>query len=690
MKKLDPRLRIVVEKFEKVSPVPASYARRIGAESLEQSSRLELIVQCDLDGFVRLRDEGVSLRSWVAGVAVADVAIGHLNRLASEECITRIEASRPVFTDLDLSRQAINAPRPATAPYLLAQGSPCESTAAVAIIDSGVDVTHRRLRDLSGRSRVSMLWDQRASRHEHDEHDVPYGKAFDNRMLTEIIFDEPADTRPTDALVDLVHGTHVAGVAAGSLLDAHDSHFGVAPNACVLAVALAGRNGSALSRTPQLVDALHFVMETIGREPVVVNLSLSTTGGGRGGESPIEVALDALTRLSGVAVVCSAGNERESRLHAGGLIGRRATIDIPFDVPLGGSSDEVIELWIGNGIDVSVAVRSPAGETAAKGVRSGERRSASTPIGNHVVVMFDDDGASSSGDRRCFIFLLAGGAAALECGKWHITLRSGRTGPKATRWDAWIDRTAFSTEVTQTRFDETVCDTSRTLSSLATASGVIAVGSFASRSLGNASLGNASSFSSEGPSRRADAKPDIYAPGEIVVAAAPRGTETIRYPYSESLTLMAGTSVAAAHAAGAAALLLGAHPHLSGDQVRGLLIRSARQGIRRAADSTIDHILDVDAALHLAAIESSGSVVEPPSNNRPVSGKATRTHARSESEATKPDRSAPANRHSAPERSKPTRRQPRKTVPDAALAHSSAATSTRLTKQHPVKPRRKR
>jgi predicted flap endonuclease-1-like 5' DNA nuclease len=66
---------------------------------------------------------------------------------------------------------------------------------------------------------------------------------------------------------------------------------------------------------------------------------------------------------------------------------------------------------------------------------------------------------------------------------------------------------------------------------------------------------------------------------------------------------MAGTSVAAAHVAGAAALILGSYSHITGEQVRDVLVRSARLSHADPESSGDHRTLDVQAALQLAALE---------------------------------------------------------------------------------------
>jgi subtilisin family serine protease len=85
-------------------------------------------------------------------------------------------------------------------------------------------------------------------------------------------------------------------------------------------------------------------------------------------------------------------------------------------------------------------------------------------------------------------------------------------------------------------------------------------------------------FSSAGP-RAGDGalKPDIAGPGVDIVAARAAGTE-LGEPVGDSYVIASGTSMAAPHVAGAAAVLLSAHPDLTWQEVKSTLMGSAQPG----------------------------------------------------------------------------------------------------------------
>ncbi len=80
-------------------------------------------------------------------------------------------------------------------------------------------------------------------------------------------------------------------------------------------------------------------------------------------------------------------------------------------------------------------------------------------------------------------------------------------------------------------------------------------------------------FSSRGPSAGFKAKPDLIAPGVGVLSTVPTGSCALCDP--SGYEQLSGTSMATPHVAGAAALLLGAHPGWTPDMVKRALMASA-------------------------------------------------------------------------------------------------------------------
>jgi subtilisin family serine protease len=86
-------------------------------------------------------------------------------------------------------------------------------------------------------------------------------------------------------------------------------------------------------------------------------------------------------------------------------------------------------------------------------------------------------------------------------------------------------------------------------------------------------------FSSRGPRAEDKAiKPEISAPGVAIVAARAAGT-SLGTPLNDSYTAVSGTSMAAPHVAGAAAILAQLHPDYTPAQLKAVLMGSSRASV---------------------------------------------------------------------------------------------------------------
>lgn len=536
------------------------------------------------------------------GLYAARVPVARLEELAGHESVRRVESSRPLFPELNISRRDVRAAveAPNGSGPLNGEG------AIVAIIDSGIDYTHPAFRHPGGASRILRLWDQSAPATAGGS--VPYGVEYAKEDLDKAL----GDPRPTDIVPheDTAggHGTHVAGIAAGDDTQLGGLYQGIAPHADLIVVALAGEPGGTLGRTTQLVAAVDYVVRRAEGRPVAVNLSLGMNGGGHCSESLAERALDAYARRPGVVVITSAGNERERRTHAGGTIAQGEVVALDLVVPPGDAEDEFVEVWFDGEDRVSVAVAPPSGPQSAF-TAPGEQQTFTTRHGGRVTIDSEND-ASASGDTATTVIISGPAGQGAEPGVWRLLLRGGPV--RHGRYDAWIER-APRRAGEQSRFAAASADPARTVTAPGTARRLVTVGSYATRpadwSLGHGAL---SSFSGHGPNRLGEPKPDLTAPGETIAAA--RSTGSALPPQPDLLhTLMAGTSMAAPHVCGAAALVMAARAmsglgRLTGEQTGQLLRRAARPA-DRATDAPVPAGDPASAPVGAQAWDAAGAPV---------------------------------------------------------------------------------
>jgi len=181
------------------------------------------------------------------------------------------------------------------------------------------------------------------------------------------------------------------------------------------------------------------------------------------------------------------------------------------------------------------------------------------------------------------------------------------------RFDAWI------TSGTGTILGG---DSARTIDEPGNTRGVITVGSFNSKASwpslsgdqnysAEYPIGVLSSFSSQGPTRDGRTKPEIGAPGAWICASLSEDALWQGYlVHPDGVhTMELGTSMAAPHVTGAAALLLSLDPTLSSMEVRQILTSTAVQDV---FTGTVPNARWGWGKLHVAAAVESVEVSEPP------------------------------------------------------------------------------
>lgn len=457
----------------------------------------------------------------------------------------------------------------------------------IGFLDTGIDYLREDFKASGGRTRIAAVWDQTiqsvnyeedtgeaAGTEQYDREQaqgmVQYGTVYTREDINAALAAEREGQNPYDIVPsrdENGHGTFLAGVAAAS--ETAD-YIGAAPEAEILMVKLkpAKKYLRDFYLLPERVEAysetdmmmgVRFLQQYAIREkkPLVICVGLGTASGSRTGALPFADLLNTLARQVNTVVVTCTGNEANNRTHTSGL----AVSDTePSEIEITVGADErgfVMEIWAESLDILSVAITSPSGERISRiparidtgGVYNFLLERSQVAVNYRVV-------ESASGYEVIFMRFIN---PAQGIWKIHVYSLTNIVG----RYNAWLPLKQFLSG--DTYFLNS--NPSTTLTEPGAAERVISVGAY--NHITDASY----VASGRGYTATGLIKPDFVAPGVDVYGVRAGGGYTTR----------TGTSVAAAHAAGAAALLLtwgvtdGNLPYMGTNEVKSVLIRGAKR-----------------------------------------------------------------------------------------------------------------
>ena len=478
----------------------------------------------------------------------------------------------------------------------------------IGFLDTGIDYLREDFKASGGRTRIAAVWDQTiqsvnyeedtgeaAGTEQYDREQVQgmvqYGTVYTREDINAALAAEREGQNPYDIVPsrdENGHGTFLAGVAAAS--ETAD-YIGAAPEAEILMVKLkpAKKYLRDFYLLPEQVEAysetdmmmgVRFLQQYAIREkkPLVICVGLGTASGSRTGALPFADLLNTLARQVNTVVVTCTGNEANNRTHTSGL----AVSDTePSEIEITVGADErgfVMEIWAESLDILSVAITSPSGERISRiparidtgGVYNFLLERSQVAVNYRVV-------ESASGYEVIFMRFIN---PAQGIWKIHVYSLTNIVG----RYNAWLPLKQFLSG--DTYFLNS--NPSTTLTEPGAAERVISVGAY--NHITDASY----AASGRGYTATGLVKPDFVAPGVDVYGVRAGGGYTTR----------TGTSVAAAHAAGAAALLLtwgvtdGNLPYMGTNEVKSVLIRGAKRENNTVYPNNIYGKMDVIEAFY--------------------------------------------------------------------------------------------
>ena len=548
----------------------------------------------------QLEAAGAHVSARYDGFVVARVNQGvSQDRLTAISGVRHVTPARPLVTCSDSARYFSRVDA-------LHQGDGLEMPytgkgVIVGVIDCGFDFNHINFSDKNGNSRVKAVYmplDATGTSPVINGMTLP-GSCYEGTSAIKRLTTDDALT---------THGTQTAGIAAGSYRA--NGWYGMAPDADIV---MCGMPEGQLNDV-RVANCVAYIADYAQRagKPCVINISLGSNLGPHDGTSFLTRVFNQVSG-PGCVIVVSAGNDGDD--------------PVCFHRSITSRNDTVTALLSG--------YRHTGDYSGTLSAWSNDR----TPIGSRIVVFNGNgdvvyssrDALGSSGqtveissdkddDFRMFFTGSISMTSTLEATNRYSSIcqldvtASSKDyvlgiqyfANAATKLTAWATQYAFF-DTHQFAWAEQGTP-SGSINDLATTDSVISVGSYNSKQYItkrdntpyhrlNSEPREISYYSAFGPDENGISRPDVCAPGSVVIASANRyDTQApnmaywqpsvflngVEYPYCPDL----GTSMSAPVVTGAIALWMQANPNLSARGVRDILNHSSyKDGYVMASDS---------------------------------------------------------------------------------------------------------
>jgi subtilisin family serine protease len=532
-------------------------------------------------------------------IATGTIPTNRLDDFEALEHVVQASAPLQLYPHLNYSV-------PETRATVLHNRSPARtgSGVVIGIIDTGVDWRHGDFVGFDERSsRVLGIWDQ-VMPAIAGETAGPGGRGvvYTNDQIAralqglETVRALDLGTAPNDKHKDAGHGTHVAGIAAGDGAPATCCHagsvfIGMAYGANLIVV----RSDFA---DIHLISALDFIFNhpAAAGKPVVVNMSLGGNVGPHDGTTNLEMHINALVNASpGRAVVVSAGNSADAKIHASGTVPANGQIDVEFNIKTDNENAVSIDLWYDRAATVNLQV-TPPGQPASAVVHGTDPAPPAFPANptagaNYQSFVSISPSVSNplNQDNNYLIKVSKPKQGNVPANDgWKLTLINPAAA--AANFHCWLSpdyKVEFLPPVNPPD-GKVRASPQATVTIPGTAQGAITVANYSAKSswcdcFPSNQIVDSSGRGPVAKGAATNPKPDISAPGESIESANADACNLPRNCCSCCPDMccilykdLSGTSMSAPHVTGAIALMLEKSPNLTKAQILTYLQNSAR------------------------------------------------------------------------------------------------------------------
>lgn len=450
----------------------------------------------------------------------------------------------------------------------------------VGFVDTGINYMDPLFRNVDGSTRIVGIWDQTNNSDNSNNMENEAAKPFSafsalygtqytaEEINLALNSDNPASIVPTRD--ENGHGTFLASIAAGNR-DERAGFSGAAPQASIAMVKLKPakqylrdfyliQDGAEAYQENDImmgVSYLYFLARKYSM-PLVVCIPLGTNMGSHMGMSRLGQYLNQVSLSNGSAVITAAGNETGARHHFQAVMDAD-TDEVTAELRVGErEAGFSMELWAADVGVYTVGFISPTGEVT---------RGISVPLRGENTVSFLLE------QTRITVYTQI---ADVSAGSQFIFMRFEN--PMSGIWRILIQNSLDIRETFHLRLpvrgfisDETYFlrpNPDTIITDPGNAQYPITVTAY------DHTRNSIYIHASRGYSRSGQIKPDLAAPGVNILGASSSGRR---------LTRMSGTSVSAAHLAGAAAILLnwgildGNYPYLNTPVLKSIFVRGAQR-----------------------------------------------------------------------------------------------------------------